>query len=129
LDANQPIIGLAELHQPGPLAVRRGAQNWLADGRAVVFSAERSDRTDAEGLSAVEVTATGEDLAFSTPKHLFRLHPPGVLRNAFSPAPDGSRILALVPVANQPPVLTVRLDWRPGVSRAPVTRRACFGRE
>jgi Tol biopolymer transport system component/DNA-binding winged helix-turn-helix (wHTH) protein len=88
--------------------VARGLQPaWTRRGAELLFFGER-------GIESVTVSEAGAGLTFSAPRPLFAIERAAVVRNAFAPAPDGSRVLAIVPLGREDaPRLTVTLDWRP----------------
>ena len=67
---------------------------WRGDGRELFYLAP--DTT----LMAVDVQARGSSLAIGAPQPLFvtNTDPPNVIRNVYSPSPDGKRFLLLAPL-------------------------------
>jgi Tol biopolymer transport system component len=85
---------------------------WRADGRELYFISNQS-------VMAVEVTP-GADLSFGAPQELFREPTlvPTTIGIAYSPASDGRKFLALLPVGGAPAeTLTVVTHWRPNATK------------
>lgn len=85
-----------------------GAQvAWRRDGRELYYlTADRK-------LFAVEVS-TGSGFRFGAPRFLFEMpvNTTGNIRNSFVPAADGQRFLVSRLIADEPPKITVVLNWQ-----------------